>query len=282
MPNLAIEYSRELARELGKIAVYMPGERVRPGDFLYFKDGRANWRKWWTVPWGSFEKISDLDFLKVEYSLDVPGPKDSYIFASRGRTAVNFTASASGVPLAVGTVPAAGHGKLTVGFTTGGATYFAAVGCERSQISDLGSVEDGLQDVARKSLYWKDVFLVTSVTTADRALIMQSSSSASSLALSGGVEGLVPGAPTKIGAGGGFNFDDVSNPSFIQPWNANVAVMMTLRRIRRRGDVLLLAAEGGGAKISGEPSGAEEEADGRFVTDEVDAAELLEAPNKDD
>lgn len=226
MAGLQIEYSKEIARELTKIAVVLPGSPVRIGDVLYFPFGRGGiWPFRKAKPRGSFDIVSDLSSMGMEFDLNPPDTEpDPYIFSSRGAVDVNFVADVS--------VPQAASGEVTAKFRKEGALFFSAVDCTRQSMKDVAGVVSDLLNGSPRS-FSSDVFIVTSVTTARRALIMQSSASGAELKVSGKVQGLVTGSGSDIDASANISVNSFIQQSLIKPWSENVTVFMGLHRIRK-------------------------------------------------
>jgi hypothetical protein len=251
MSSLLKDYSREVARELTKIPVVLPGEPVSIGDVLVFPEGRTGLFGWRIVPWGSFQKVHELKQLlglKTPQSIPVETGKDdrdTYLFASRRSTSVHFSAEGSG-PTPIAGVPASVGGKLNIGFKAEGATYLAAVGCKRTQMKTLDPIVNSLASLMQQ-LYWKEVFIVSSVTVAERALVMQSATSSGSLEVSGDVQGLLPGGEKVASAAALISITSMRDASFIKPWSENVPIFFSLVRIKGKGykGVTPLAAGGG-------------------------------------
>lgn len=225
MPGLQIIYSKELARELGKTAVVLPGTPVDVGDILYFPDGlKGIWPFRKRVPRGSFSVITRLSNLGVKPPISLPDPApDPFIFASRKGVDVDFQLSAEG---------GGATGKLSATFKSEGAVYFAAVGCSTSRITDLPAVQ---RDLAEHSgaLSWDKTFLVTSLTTASRAVVMQSSTSSATLEIEGDIKGLATGSGTDIDAGAQIRITRAKEASFIKDWSKDVTVFMMVHRFKK-------------------------------------------------
>lgn len=223
--SLAIDYCKEIARELQQVAVYLPGTAVAPGDILKFKHGGLLGIK----PLGEFATHGNLaDFgINLETISEQPSGKDSYVYASKGSVNVSFEAEAN-----------AGDdkkGKLSVGFSKEGSVYLSAVDCLETRFRSIIGLEEKF-DPYRDKLDWASFFIVISVTTAAKALIMQSSSSSASLEISGTVKNLVPGAAVAkdINADLGIKIARYKEASFIKDWSENVPVFMAVVRYRRK------------------------------------------------
>lgn len=232
MSGLMIKYSEEVASALTKIPVVLPGSPVSVGDILYFKEGEPSWVTRLLVdpkPIGSFEKITDLKSLGVTASIveDDPSSADSYVFSSKNGTSVAFEAGGEASDPRGDT----GQGSLKVTFSSEGAVYFSAVDCTTERVDDLSAIQVNLQEHNR-TIVWHDTFIVTSVTTAKRALIMQSSSNSALLSVKGDVNGLLPGSATGS-ASANVLISGYKDASFIKPWSSNVTVFIGLHRFKK-------------------------------------------------
>jgi len=223
MTRQQIEYSKEIAAELTAIPVVLPGDPVSVGEFITFPEGRSGipfFRKMNT--WGRFEVISRLQSLgdtAAESGTD--GSRDTYEFASKNGTKVDFD---------LGGGTAGASGSLEVTFSAEGAVYFLAADCATERLNDLTSISVDL-NAHKSKIAWKDTFLVTSLTVAARALIMQSSSSSGSLKLAGDVKSVSAGTVT---AKTNIEVQKVSSASLIKPWSEKVTVFFGLHRFEKR------------------------------------------------
>lgn len=148
-----------------------------------------------------------------------------YLFASKGSVGVSFTANA--------TADTAGDGKLDISFSKEGSTYFAAIDCTVSYIDDTSHLVEQLIP-HKDDLDWGDLFIVTSVTTAKKALIMQSNTSSAQLSIEGNVKGLQPGVGIDLNASAGLKINSYKDSSFIKPWSDQVGVFFTLSRFSKK------------------------------------------------
>jgi hypothetical protein len=218
--NLAKAYCKEISKGLDKIPVYLPGTPVAVGDIISFGNGLLNSR-----PIGSFKHVSSLASLGVSFSeKDDPDP-DPYRFASTGAVGVSFDAGAN--------ASGKGEGKLNVTFSREGATYLAAVDCRVHRMEDTSELEAQLLPHSTR-IDWKNCFIVTSVTVAGKALIMQSSSNTASLTVEGSVSGLQPGQQISVPVSASVKVNAYRDSAFIKDWSDNVTVFFTLARFRKK------------------------------------------------
>jgi hypothetical protein len=218
--SLAKDYCKEIIKELDKIPVFLPGTPVSVGDVITFGKGFVKPR-----PIGSFDPISKLSSLGVTFQEQDDADPDPYLYASKGSVGVSFTADANAATV--------GKGKLEINFNKEGATYFAAVDCKVKSIVDTSNLEQQLEP-HKNSIDWKNCFIVTSVTVAKRALIMQSNSQSASLVIEGDVKGLQTGSELDVDANISLKINTYKDSSFIKDWSENVTVFFTLARYRKK------------------------------------------------
>ncbi|MFY0602756.1 MAG: hypothetical protein JXQ93_02320 [Flavobacteriaceae bacterium] len=225
---LQIQYSKEIARELGKVAVYFPGDEVKVGDIIRFPFGKKGlFRK--TVPWGTFSKVTSLKNLGVPYKeSQLSESPDPYRFSTKNAVNITFNGNAN-ADLRNDNLP---HGKaaLSIKFSSEGAIYFLAVGCDKTGIDDIVALENQIQ--SKSNLVWDDTFLVTSVTIAKKALIAQSNSKSSELTLGGEVSGLKSNA-SNINVDAKISITKEKGSSFIKDWSDDVTVFMDVMKLEK-------------------------------------------------
>lgn len=219
MSTLAKKYCNEILSELDKIPVYLPGTPVNVGDIISFDNGIFRKR-----PVGSFDHVSKLQKLNVPFEVEEDNEPDPYIFGSKSGVSIGFEAGA--------TAGSVGQGKLTINFSEEGAIYFAALGCTVRKMSDTTHLKAAIEP-HKDRLNWKDAFIVTSVTTARKALIMQSKSNNAKLEIEGDVKNLQPGAGVNLDANAGVKIGRYSDASLIKDWSDNVTVFFSLVRFRK-------------------------------------------------
>jgi hypothetical protein len=216
------KYCKEIIKELDKIPVYLPGTPVSPGDILRFGDYEARGK-----PIGSFVHYTSLSKYDIRFDIQEDNDPDPYLYSSKNSVGVKFTADANATTN-IG-------GKLDVTFSREGATYFAAIDCTLQSIKDLSSIESQL-NLAKTDPKIGGCYLVVSVTTAKKALIMQSNSRSASLTLDGNVQGLQPSTGTKVDASLKVNISSYKDSSFIKPWSDNVTVFFSLGYLSKNDD----------------------------------------------
>ncbi|MBW1295412.1 hypothetical protein [Aquimarina litoralis] len=140
--SLQIQYSKKIAKELGKVAVYLPGEEINVGDIVQFPHGIGLFR---TAPFGSFQKITDLQNLGANYEVKEDlGTSDSYQFTSYNSVDFEFDLGGK-VDLGTEELPS-GNGKLKLSFSQKGAILFYAVECNKQYINNILNLENEIVD----------------------------------------------------------------------------------------------------------------------------------------
>ena len=85
----------------------------------------------------------------------------------------------------------------------------------------------------KNEIVWNETFLVTSVTIASKALIMQSSTKSGSLNISGDIKGLITGSAADISGTSQIGIRNFKESSLIKPWSDNVTVFFGLHRFTK-------------------------------------------------
>lgn len=230
MSGLQIKYAKEIAKELTKIAVVLPGAPVEVGQIIHFPFGRQGiWPFKKAAPRGAFNVITTLANLDVEPQIsesDVDG--DPYIFASKKDVKIEADLGIqAGLP--TGTSP---NGSLKAKFSAEGSVYFSAIGCKTTRITNLDQIQIDLNN-HKNDIVWNETFLVTSVTIASKALIMQSSSKSASLDVGGDIKGLTTGNAVDFSGDVNIAVRSFKDSSFIKPWSDNVTIFFGLHRFTK-------------------------------------------------
>ena len=223
-------YSKEVAKELTKIAVVLPGAPVEVGQIIHFPFGNKGiWPFRKVAPYGAFNVITTLANLNVTPQVSPPDPDgDPYIFSSRKDVKIDADFGAQG------NIPAGAlvNGSLKVSFESEGSVYFAAIDCKTTRITNLDQIQIDLEK-HKNEIIWNETFLVTSVTIASKALIMQSSTKTASLDVGGDIKGLITGMATDISANVNIGVKNFKESSFIKPWSDNVTIFIGLHRFTK-------------------------------------------------
>lgn len=229
MTKLQTRYSKDIARALGKIAVYLPGEDVRVGDIITFPYGKTGvFNK--KAPVGSFKKITTLKHLGIDHSIPpLSKTPDTYQYTSQKSIDIHYDLGGE-ADLGDDTLPG-GKGKINMQFSAKGSIYFLAVDCDKRAFSDITFLENEIS-ARRKKLVWEDTYLVTSVTIARKAFIAISYSKASELVVEGDVKGIRYGA-ADINADTKLNIKRQKGNIFIKDWSDHVTVFMDLMKFEK-------------------------------------------------
>ncbi|MDX1409960.1 MAG: hypothetical protein R3330_17545 [Saprospiraceae bacterium] len=257
--SLAKQYCREILRELDHLPVFLPGRNVQVGDVIKF--GRINL---FSRPLGEFDLITTLDQLKVDVQTRKDPEPDPFLYASKSGVSISFKLGAGN--------GAGANGSLSVGFTKEGTVYLAALGCVREEMTNVHTLATQLTP-HRDQVDWNNCYIVTSVTTAARAVMMQSNSNRGQLMISGDAQGLNPMGGGPINANAKFSVSSYKDASFIKDLSREAPVFLSLVRYKKNwiGDwgvgPRAFAAHGNGA--------AAISADVPYVIVSVDRDEIL-------
>lgn len=262
MSGLMVEYSREIARGLTKVPVVLPGTAVAPGDVVYFNEGRRRNLGIFSSlsPAGAFRYVSSLkDLGIVVQTVGDEAQKSSYLYSTEHDTSVSFGAGAG--PLG-----------MHVEFHRKGAVYIAAVNCTTMRLSGYAQIT--MDPVFReKKMLWRDTYLVTGVTTAERALVMQAAEGGATLGVEGDVQVLRALAPGAIPLDNvELKVSDVRKQSFLLPWDDDSTIFFDLVRFEMD-DFAPMAAHPGAVACGAHPtnSGIRAEVDPRSLLEESHA-----------
>jgi len=230
MKDLQIQYSEEIARELGKIAVYLPGEKIDVGDIIKFPNAKPRLfgKK---LPLGSFKKITTLENLGVKFKTPpFSGSPDTYRFSSKNEVNIGFNLKGN-AELGNESLPKASK-DLQIQFSSEGAIFFLAVDCEKQELDDILFLEKEI-DSKGKQLVWDDTYLVTSVTVAKKAFVAQSKSKSSEIILTAGIDGF-KSSSADISANTNLKISKSKGNLFIKDWSKDVTVFMDLVRFEKK------------------------------------------------
>ncbi len=230
MKSLQIQYSKEVARELGKIAVYLPGEEIEVGDILTFPYGKRGLLQK-MAPLESFQKITNLRNLGIDYfKIQKSKSPDTYRFTSKQAVQFQFDTKLQ-ADLNTNALPK-GKGELQIKLSSQGAICFFALHCSKTSLSDIPALENEINAKGKK-MVWEDTFLVTSVTIAKKALIIQSNSSESEVILGGDVQGLQSNSLMNLKANAQIHINKQKGDMFIKDWSDDVTVFMDVMRFEK-------------------------------------------------
>ncbi|CAM1342401.1 hypothetical protein [Tenacibaculum amylolyticum] len=226
--SLQIQYSKKIAKELGKVAVYLPGEEINVGDIVQFPHGIGIFR---TAPFGSFQKITDLESLGATYEIkEDADSSDSYQFTSENSVDFKFELGGK-VATGIEELPS-GKGKIKLSFSKKGAIFFYALKCNRAYINNILSLEKEIVDNG-KEMQWDNTFLITSLTIAKKALVVQSISKNSEITLGGDIKGISTGK-LELDANANISLEKQKGDMLIKDWSDDVTVFVDVMRFKKK------------------------------------------------
>jgi len=229
MSSLQTSYSKQIAKELGKIAVYLPGEEITVGDIIKFPYGNKLFKN---NPTGTFSRVTNLKKLGVTYSKPKESiTPDSYQFTSKGSVDVHFNVDAK-LDSSIPNFPN-GETGVKISLSEEGAIFFYAIDCKKKELLDIPSLQNQINDEG-KTMVWDDTFLVTSVTIARKALVIQSNSKYSELILGGDIKGLQGSKALELNVQSKIHIKKQRGNIFIKNWSDEVTVFMDVMRFRKK------------------------------------------------
>ncbi|SEE18592.1 hypothetical protein SAMN04487765_1689 [Tenacibaculum sp. MAR_2010_89] len=229
MPSLQTSYSKEIAKELGKIAVYLPGEEITVGDIIKFPYGKKLFK---SSPTGTFTRVTNLKNLGITY--DEPKESvtpDSYQFTSKDSVDIHFNVDAK-LGSSITDFPK-GESGVKISLSEEGAIFFYAIDCKKRELLDIPALQNQINDQG-KTLVWDDTFLVTSVTIANKALVIQSNSKSSELILGGDIKGLQGSKAIELDVQSKIHIKKQRGNVFIKNWSDDVTVFMDVVRFKKK------------------------------------------------
>lgn len=217
--SLAKDYCKELLSQLDQLAVYMPGRAVNVGDVITYGHIGV-----FSRPLGDFQVVTTLEELNVKVLKRKDQNSDSYRYASTGGTSASFQADVDAGNM--------GKGTLNIGFSKAGSLYVAALECKREEMTNLHTLDDQLIP-HRQDVDWNNCYIITSVTRAKRAIVMQSSSTSAELVINGQTRDLNPTSGSDVQVNAEFSVKSYRDASFIKDWSNEASLFMTLVRYKR-------------------------------------------------
>lgn len=230
MSGLHLQYSKEIAKELGKIAVCLPGEHVEVGDIIQFpKAKKPLFGK--KLPLGTFHQITSLSKLGIDFEIPkFSGTPNTYRFSSKNQVKINVGTQGD---VSLGNDSLAGvENDLHIQFCLEGAIFFLAVDCDKRELDDLLFLEKEI-NAKGKQLVWDQTYLVTSLTIAKKALIVQSKSKSSGVTIATDVNG-IKSSSVDISANSNLKITKSNGDLFIKDWSENVTVFMDLVKFEEK------------------------------------------------
>lgn len=230
MSDLQIQYSKIIAEELGKIAVYLPGEKIEVGDIIKFPHAKKPifGKK---LPYGTFKKITSLEKLGIDFEIpEFSRTPDTYRFSSKKGVSIQFGLEAN-AGLENNSLPKA-ETDLHVQFSSEGAIFLLAIDCDKRELDDLLFLEKEINSKG-KQLVWDDTYLVTSVTIAKKAFIAQSESKASEILLKTDITG-IKSSSVNVSANSNLEIAKSRGNVFIKDWSDDVTVFIDLIEFEKK------------------------------------------------
>ena len=225
--SLQLEYSKKIAKAFGKVAVYLPGEDINVGDIVQFPYGIGLFS---TAPFGSFQKITDLNNLGINYVIANSISTSSYQFKSENSVDSKFDLGGN-IDLGTDKLPRS-QGRLKLSFSKKGGLFFYALNCEKHYINDLLSIESEV-DSNGKEMLWENTFLITSLTIAKKALAIQSISKNSEVTIKGDIKN-TQANKLKLDANAKISFEQQKGDMFIKNWSDDVTVFVDVMRFKKK------------------------------------------------
>lgn len=203
----ASKYCKEIGTAFELVAVYLPGTRLKIGDIIQFnKQNLLNNKK------GVFKKISSLKDMDIPCTSEVDETVTNYTYTSKGQIQIKTSISVDQIE------------KTEVLFKTDGSVYMNALDCKVISINNFQVTKKELVD--KWNLEENNLFLVTKLVTARKAIIMQSSGKNGNLTFE---MTKIPKVPVdKIN----LKVTHTENHSFIIDAKNNVSVLMDLYEIK--------------------------------------------------
>ncbi|WP_456438564.1 hypothetical protein [Psychroserpens sp.] len=226
--SLQIKYSKELIKEYGQVGVYLPGTPINIGDIITFDFGKNIFGK--ARPLGSFQKKNSLKNLGVKYmESDFDNDADTYYFKSSGTKIFDTGVNASG-DLGNEELPKA-KGNLGIKLSSEGSLFILAIDCNFKRIENIADLENKINSNGKKMI-WDDTFLVSAITVASKALILQSKTSSSEFSISGDVQGIKTNS-ANVNADAKLAIKTTNGNAFVKPWSDNVTLFMEVMKFEK-------------------------------------------------
>ncbi|WP_298510806.1 hypothetical protein [uncultured Kordia sp.] len=226
--SLQIQYSKTIAKELGKVAVYLPGEKIQVGDIVQFPHGKGIFK---IAPFGSFKKITDLKSLDITCDITSDSESaDSYQFTSKNVVEIDTNLGGT-IDTTLKKTPK-GSGKLQLSFSKKGSIFFHALECTKQSLNNIHNLESEINDNG-KQLVWDDTYLVTAVTVAKKAMVVQSTSKDFQLELGGDIKNIKSGA-LGLDVAANINITKKKGSAFIKEWSDDVTVFVDVMRFKKK------------------------------------------------
>ena len=155
-------YQKEMHRNIGFFATWLPGDNLELGEAGVFKGGR-------------FSAAASLAELGIAFEAGSPGSPQTLQYTSASGTAVSSSASANAMNLA--------RAEISVEFSSEGAFLFQASGVKQIRIEDRVAVRRAILDAYEHGKWDKNWWMVESLYRAKCATVIISQDTSSAMVL---------------------------------------------------------------------------------------------------
>ena len=162
------KYTRELKKQFGYIATWLPGTPLELGDVGVFKKNQ-------------FTKISNLSDFNIPFEIEPDTTKSDIEHSSEG--AVSITTKASGTVAPQGSALAEVDAGIIVQFSKEKAILFKVIGTLSPSIKNQIALGNTILGLYREGRWDKDWAIITELVNADSGTILISSSSSGKIEL---------------------------------------------------------------------------------------------------
>lgn len=204
--NAARKYCKEISNNFDAIAVYLPGSRIMAGDIISFKKELFS-----TNPNGIFVHESSLNKLGIKYSTRKNSSSNDLSYLSKGGIVLSTNVKAPDII------------ETSIDFKSANSTYFNAIGCKEESIEDFSEIKKQIH--LRCNNEFNNLYIVTRIIKASKAIIMQSSSGSAKLKFETTID------PT-LGTNLDLRINTYQGQDFIINANNGATVLMDLYKIK--------------------------------------------------
>lgn len=197
-------YCKEISKNFNNIAIYMPGSSVKIGNIISFDKVSPK-----STPTGTFTHEFSLETLNIDYKTSINNTKNDLSFSSNSVFSTTLKANIDNIA------------NTRVSFNKKNGTFFKALSCYEEDILDFSEVKKQLHKLKDTDL--DNFYIVTKVITAEKALIMQSSTKGALLEFNAKVDDA-----TDLSLG--FNIIYNTNSNFVIKSQNKVNILMTLHK----------------------------------------------------
>lgn len=231
--DLAKKYVKGISRKYDKLPVYYPGRMVRVGDVISFgKNVFGGPKSPYGEPNGSHGNVLDSkDYIGGDsVSVSKDNANLPYNFVSANEVSVDAGAD--------GNVPGLANGDFKFKFEKEGSTLLLAKGTDREFMDNLGQLQKVI-NLNSGAVNWREMYIVTELEIAERALIVQSNSSNNEIFISTNLKNIGVHGNDLIGVDADVEIkvNWASDHMFNIPWTKDVTLFMKLHRVKSNGDI---------------------------------------------